>query len=67
VKRAGHTAAAEAAIKKKFRGLPKILIADDSEENLRLYSTILKNKGYRITTAVNGMEALKKAVRARLN
>ena len=61
MKRAGHTAAAGAAIKKKSRGLPKILIADDSEENLRLYSTILKNKGYRITTAVNGMEALKKA------
>ena len=61
MKRAGRAAAAGAAIKKKFSGLPKILIADDSEENLRLYSTILKNKGYRITTAVNGMEALKKA------
>jgi len=61
VKRAGRAAAAGAAVKKKFSGLPKILIADDSEESLRLYSTILKNKGYRITTAVNGMEALKKA------
>ena len=61
MKRAGRAAAAGAAVKKKFSGLPKILIADDSEESLRLYSTILKNKGYRITTAVNGMEALKKA------
>ena len=61
MKRAGRAAAAGAAIKKKSSGLPKILIADDSEENLRLYSTILKNKGYSITTAVNGMEALKKA------
>ena len=61
MKRAGRAAAAGAAVKKKFSGLPKILIADDSEESLRLYSTILKNKGYSITTAVNGMEALKKA------
>ncbi len=51
---------AKAGRGKKVRELAKILIADDSEENLRLFKTLLKNKGYRITTAVNGEDALRK-------
>jgi len=43
-----------------MRELPRILVVEDSEENLRLFSTILKNKGYRVTTAVNGEDALQK-------
>jgi len=60
VKEEDRIAAAEAGSRKKVRELSKILIVDDSDENLRLFSTILKNKGYRITTAVNGEEALQK-------
>jgi PAS domain S-box-containing protein len=60
VKEKGRIAAAQAGSRKKVSELPKILVVDDSDENLRLFSIILKNKGYRITTAVNGKEALKK-------
>jgi PAS domain S-box-containing protein len=60
VKEEGRITAAEAGSRKKVRELPKILIVDDSDENLRLFSTILKNKGYRVNTAVNGKEALQK-------
>jgi len=58
VKEEGRSSAAKAG--RKITQLPKILIVDDSGENLRLFSTILKNAGYRITTAANGKEALQK-------
>ena len=60
MKEEGHIAAAKAGSRKKVRELPKILIVDDSDENLRLFSTILKNKGYHVKTAVNGKDALQK-------
>jgi len=58
VKEEGRSAAPKAV--KKTGKLPKILIVDDSGENLRLFRTILKNAGYRITSAENGNEALQK-------
>ncbi len=58
MKEEGRSAASKAA--RKIRKLPKILIVDDSGENLRLFCTILKNAGYHITSAANGKEALQK-------
>src|ERR1035437_3724004 len=45
------------------RGLPamNILVADDSKTNLFLLQEILKGRGYRVVTAINGVEALEKA------
>jgi twitching motility two-component system response regulator PilH len=43
--------------------LDKILVVDDSPTDLRLAATPLQNKGYRIITAVDGEEALEKAVK----
>ncbi len=40
--------------------VPKILIVDDEEKNLKLISAILKNYGYAFETAKNGIEALEK-------
>ncbi len=39
----------------------KILIADDEPLNLMLYAEIFKNFGYRISTASDGIEAVKKS------
>ena len=39
----------------------KILVVDDSPTDLHLVTNALKGKGYRITTAVDGEEALNKA------
>lgn len=36
-----------------------ILIVDDSQENLKLVSSILKDKGYKIALALDGISALK--------
>lgn len=36
----------------------RILIVDDEELNRKLFSTILKEKGYDVSVAVNGEEAL---------
>jgi len=63
VKEEGRSAASKAA--RKIRKLPKILIVDDSGENLRLFCTILKNAGYHITSATNGKEALQKLRKAK--
>ncbi len=63
VKEAERSAAPKAA--KKTGKLPKILIVDDSGENLRLFCTILKNAGYRIASAENGREALLKLRKAK--
>ena len=41
----------------------KILIVDDSDLNLRLLSSILKNEGYEIIEAVDGEEAVDLALR----
>ena len=38
----------------------KILIVDDEENNLKLMGAILKNYGYDLETAKNGLEAIKK-------
>ncbi|MFA5400957.1 MAG: PAS domain S-box protein [Dehalococcoidia bacterium] len=63
MKEEGRSAASKAA--RKIRKLPKILIVDDSGENLRLFCTILENAGYRITSAANGKEALQKLRKAK--
>lgn len=39
----------------------KILVVDDNTESVELLRFNLKNAGFRIGTAVNGVEALKKA------
>jgi PAS domain S-box-containing protein/putative nucleotidyltransferase with HDIG domain len=36
----------------------KVLVVDDSEDNLNIFSTILERKGYEVTTASNGQDAL---------
>jgi len=40
--------------------MKKILIVDDNKENLYLLETILKDSGYRVVSAGNGKEALKR-------
>jgi PAS domain S-box-containing protein len=60
----GHIARSKAGTRKKVRELPRILVVDDSDESLRAISTIFKNKGFRVSTAVNGEEALKKLGKA---
>ena len=60
VKQEGRKAASKAGIRKKTRKLPVILVVEDSVENLYFLSTLFKNKGYRVTTAANGQEALKR-------
>ncbi|QTA86798.1 response regulator [Desulfonema magnum] len=40
----------------------KILIVEDSPTNLRLIKDLLKTKGYKVVTAIDGEEALEKAV-----
>jgi DNA-binding response OmpR family regulator len=42
-----------------------ILVVDDSPTDLRLMTTPLQDKGYRIITAVDGEEALEKAIQER--
>ncbi len=39
----------------------KLLIVDDEEMNIRLFSAMLKNQGYAFETARNGVEGLEKA------
>lgn len=39
----------------------KILVVDDSPTELKLLSTLLTSKGYDVTTAVDGEDALEKA------
>lgn|SRR5262245_34419316 len=41
----------------------KILVVDDSPTDLRLMSTPLQESGYQVITAVDGEEALEKAVK----
>jgi CheY-like chemotaxis protein len=38
-----------------------ILVVDDNDMNLTLLSKILELEGYQVTTALNGMEAIRKA------
>src|SRR5262245_3576581 len=40
----------------------RVLIVDDLEENLEVFSGILEPEGYRISTAVDGREAVEKAL-----
>jgi DNA-binding response OmpR family regulator len=42
-----------------------ILVVDDSPTDLHLMTTPLQDKGYRIITAVDGEEALEKAIQER--
>lgn len=39
----------------------RILVVDDNDMNLMLLSKILEMDGYQVTTALNGMEAIKAA------
>jgi PAS domain S-box-containing protein/putative nucleotidyltransferase with HDIG domain len=63
VKEEGHSSTRKSA--RKTEKLPKLLIVEDSGENLRLFCTILRNAGYRITSAANGKEALQKLRKAK--
>ena len=45
----------------------KILIVDDTREDLLLLETILSHVGYEVETALNGVEALEKACRGNFN
>ena len=38
--------------------IPKVLVVDDQSDNLTLISMALQGKGYRVTTAVNGEDAV---------
>src|SRR5215211_658102 len=38
--------------------VPKVLVVDDQSDNLTFISIALQEKGYRVTTAVNGREAV---------
>jgi two-component system cell cycle response regulator CpdR len=42
----------------KVRTLPKILIAEDEPEILRIYKILLEDEGYQVFTAINGKECL---------
>ncbi|MEI6185914.1 MAG: PAS domain S-box protein [Dehalococcoidia bacterium] len=64
MKEKGRRVSATSVSRKEDIKLSKILIVDDSEENLRLFSAVLTNKGYSVTTAGNGEEALRKLRRA---
>lgn len=44
---------------------PKILIAEDDDSLRKLYETVLTSRGYRVSLASNGEEALKLADSAR--
>lgn len=44
--------------------LPSVLLVEDNEDNLRIYSTILTHSGYEVIEAVDGEAALE-AVRQR--
>ena len=37
---------------------PKILVVDDTPQNVKLLTDLLTVKGYAVVTAVNGKEAL---------
>ena len=39
-----------------------ILVVDDSPTDLRIITTVLQKQGYRLTTAVDGEDALQKAL-----
>lgn len=41
--------------------MKKILIIEDNEKNLKLFSVIIKSLGYEILTAMNGEEGVKMA------
>lgn len=60
MKEKGRRVSATALNMKKDNELPGIMLVDDSDENLRMFSTVLTNKGYRVITAGNGEEALQK-------
>lgn len=42
---------------------PLILLVDDFDDALEIYGTFLVHKGYRVTTAANGLEAIALAER----
>ena len=42
-------------------GMPRVLIVDDSEDNLYYLRTLLGAYGYEVESAVHGAEALEKA------
>ena len=41
---------------------PRVLIVDDLEENLEVFSGILEPEGYSISTARDGREAVERAL-----
>jgi two-component system cell cycle response regulator DivK len=50
------------------KGLPKkILVVDDNQDNRELVVKVLKNKGYEIIEAVDGEEAVEKAIAQKPN
>jgi two-component system cell cycle response regulator DivK len=50
------------------KGLPKkILVVDDNQDSRELVVKVLKNKGYEMVEAVDGEEAIEKAIAERPN
>jgi CheY-like chemotaxis protein len=43
--------------------LANLLVVDDTPDNLRLLSTMLSDKGYKVRGVINGEMALKAALR----
>ena len=39
-------------------GLPKIMLVDDNEDLLTLYSEVLRHDGFAVTVSENGLKAL---------
>jgi len=42
---------------------PKIMVVDDDQRLVNLYEATLKSQGYRVTTAINGEQALDRTLK----
>jgi CheY-like chemotaxis protein len=62
-----HGPCAERNPRQAFRGprLARILVADDSRDALRALALMLRARGYEVTTAIDGADALEKAIAQR--
>jgi CheY-like chemotaxis protein len=63
----GYAAVVERAGGQKDMPKPKVLVVDDSWTDLTLMATPLRECGYEVITAVDGEEALEKALHERPN